>query len=128
MFRKNKKHLQPSLISNVNQLPENQRQRLEQSWAGVFYREVFSRLDETPFSVLYADIPSRPNVVVNVLVGLEFLKSGFGWSDEELYDAFLYNVQVRYALGYNELGEGEFDLRTLYYFRERLNRHMQEKG
>ena len=86
MFRKNKKHLQPPLISNVNQLPERQRQRLEQSWAGVFYREVFSRLDETPFGVMYADIPSRPNVAVNVLVGLEFLKSGFGWSDEELYE------------------------------------------
>jgi hypothetical protein len=128
MFRKNKKHLQASLISSVHQLPEKQRQRLEQSWAGVFYREVFSRIDETPFEVLYADIPSRPNVAVNVLVGLEFLKSGMGWSDEELYDAFLYNVQVRYALGYDELGQGEFELRTLYYFRERLNRHMQEAG
>lgn len=128
MFQKNKKHLRPSLISNVHQLPEKQRQRLEQSWAGVFYREVFSRIDEAPFAVLYADIPSRPNVAVNVLVGLEFLKSGMGWSDEELYDAFLYNVQVRYGLGYDELGEGEFKLRTLYYFRERLNRHMEEKG
>jgi hypothetical protein len=128
MFRKNKKHKQPALISSVQQLPEKQRQRLEESWAGVFYREVFSRIDETPFEVLYADIPSRPNVAVNVLVGLEFLKSGMGWSDEELYDAFLYNVQVRYALGYDELGEGEFDLRTVYYFRERLNRYMQSKG
>ena len=128
MFKKNKKHLQPSLINNVNQLPERQRKRLEQSWAGVFYREVFLRLDETPFAVLYSDLPSRPNVPVNVLAGLEYLKSGFGWSDEELYDAFLYNVQVRYALGYQELGEGEFDLRTLYYFRERLSRYMQETG
>jgi hypothetical protein len=128
MFRRNKKHTQPLLISSVQQLPEKQRQRLEQSWAGVFYREVFSRIEEKAFEVLYADIPSRPNVAVNVLVGLEFLKSGMGWSDEEMYDAFLYNVQVRYALGYDELGEGEFDLRTLYYFRERLNRHMQSKG
>ena len=128
MFWKNVKHLQPALISSVQGLPEKQRQRLEQSWAGVFYREVFSRIDEKAFEVLYADIPSRPNVAVNVLVGLEFLKSGMGWSDEELYDAFLYNVQVRYALGYAELGEGEFELRTLYYFRERLNRYMQSKG
>lgn len=128
MFRKNQGHLQPAIISNVQQLPERQRQRLEQSWAGTFYREVFSRLNEGPFAVMYADIPSRPNVPVNLLVGLEYLKSGFGWSDEELYDAFLYNIQVRYALGYSELGEGEFDLRTLYYFRERLNRHMQETG
>jgi len=121
MFKKNKKHLQPALISSVNQLPKNQRNRLEQSWAGVFYREVFCRLKEEPFSVLYSDPPSRPNIPVNVLVGLEYLKSGLGWSDEELYDAFLYNVQVRYALGYHELGQGEFDLRTLYYFRQRLS-------
>jgi hypothetical protein len=35
---------------------------------------------------------------------------------------------VRYALGYRHLGDGYFDLRTLYYFRERLARHMQETG
>lgn len=39
-----------------------------------------------------------------------------------------FDVQVRYALGYRQLGEGYFDLRTLYYFRERLSRYMQESG
>jgi len=128
MFRKNQRHLQPALISTVQDLPERQRQRLEQSWAGVFFQEVFCRLQEDPFAVLYADLPSRPNVPVNLLVGLECLKAGFGWSDEELYDAFLYNVQVRYALGYHALGQGEFDLRTLYNFRQRLSRYSQETG
>jgi hypothetical protein len=128
MFRKNKSHIQPPLISEVSQLPERQFSHLEQSWAGVFYREVFSRLDERAFSCLYSDLPSRPNIPVNVLVGLEFMKSGFGWSDEQLYDEFLYNVQVRYALGYHKLGEGEFDPRTLYYFRQRLSQYMQKEG
>jgi hypothetical protein len=128
MFRKNTRHLQPVLISNVNDLPEKHRKRLENSWAGVYYRETFSRLDERPFEVLYADCPSRPNVPVNVLVGLEGLKADFGWSDEELYDEFTYDMQVRYALGYQQLGEGDFDLRSLYYFRERVSRHMQETG
>jgi hypothetical protein len=63
-----------------------------------------------------------------VLVGLEYLKAGFGWSDKEMYEAFLYNLQVGYALGYDEFGKGHFDLRTLYYFRERLSRYMQEHG
>ncbi len=128
MFKKNRRHLQPPHISEVSQLPEQQFLRLERSWAGVFYREVFSRLDESAFSCLYSDLPSRPNIPVNVLVGLEFMKAGFGWSDEELYDEFLYNVQVRYALGYHELGVGEFDLRTLYYFRQRLSQYMQKEG
>ena len=128
MYKDNKHHLQPILICSVNELPEEQREYLNTSWAGVFYREFFCRLDEEPFAVLYSDLPSRPNFPVNVLVGLEYLKAGFGWSDKEMYEAFLYNMQVRYALGYDEFVKGYFDLRTLYYFRERLSRYMQEQG
>ncbi len=128
MFKKNHRHLQIPLTSHVDELPEKLRKRLENSWAGVFYREFFCRMNEAPFEVLYVDFPSRPNVPVNVLVGLEYLKAGHGWTDEEMYDAYCYDVQVRYALGYRQLGEGDFDLRTLYYFRERLSRYLQEKG
>jgi len=123
MYKANKRHLQPLLISTVNDLPEKLRRRLEQSWAGVFYRETFCRIREELFKPLYADIPSRPNVPVNVLMGLELLKEQFGWSDEELYDHFSFDLQVRYALGYHSLKEGEFEIRTLYYFRERLGRY-----
>lgn len=128
MFRKNLKHLQMPMFSTVQSLPDAQRRLLDESWAGVFYREFFCRLDEQPFTVLYSDEPSRPNVPVNRLVGFEVLKAGFGWSDEELYEAYLFNVQVRYALGLQDLGEDSFDLRTLYYFRERLSEHMQKTG
>ncbi len=31
-----------------------------------------------------------------------------------MYDHFCYNVQVRYALGYRDLSEGHFELRTMY--------------
>ena len=128
MFKENHTHRQIPLTSHVDDLPEKLRKRLEKSWAGFFYRDFFCRLDEASFGVLYADCPSRPNVAVNVLVGLEFLKAANGWTDEELYDNFCYDIQVRYALGYRQLGEGDFELRTLYYFRERLSRHMQETG
>lgn len=128
MFKKNKQHLEPPLISNVSQLPAKHRTRLEQSWAGAFYRECFCRLKEEAFAVLYADVPSRPNVPVNVLIGLETLKAGFGWSDEELYDHFTYDVQVRYALGLHALGDGDFELRSLYNFRQRLSHYNQAEG
>jgi hypothetical protein len=128
MFRKNQRHLQSALLSDLDHLTPKQRKRLEQSWAGTFRREVFTRLDESPFAVLYADAPSRPNIPVNVLVGLETLKAGQGWSDEEMHDEFSFDHQVRYALGYENLGEGEFDLRTLYNFRHRLNAHMCRTG
>jgi len=128
MFKKNTRHLQIPLTSNIDELPEKLRKRLEHSWAGVFYKDVYNKIDETPFAVLYADCGSRPNVPVNMFVALEFLKAGNGWTDEELYDNFSYDIQVRYALGYRQLGVGDFDLRSLYYFRERLSHYMQEKG
>lgn len=128
MFKKNDHHLQYPLFSSIDYLPKKQLKRLEESWAGTFYHEFFVRIDEETFAVLYSDEPSRPNIPVNVQFGLEMLKSGFGWSDEILYDAFCYNIQVRYALGYRDLSEGHFELRTLYNFRRRLTQHMQETG
>jgi hypothetical protein len=128
MFKNNRRHLQIPLTSHVDELPEPLRKRLQKSWAETFYQRFFCRLDQKPFEVLYVDFPSRPNVPVNVLVGLEFLKAANGWTDEEMYDDFCYDMQARYALGYRQLSEGYFDLRTLYYFRERLSRHMQETG
>jgi len=128
MFRKNTKHQQPALISAASELPEKQRKRLENSWAGAFYKEFFCRIDESIFAVLYSEKDSRPNVPVNVLVGLEALKAGFGWSDQELYENFCYDLQVRYALGYDRLGDGDFEIRSLYYFRERLSKYNAEQG
>lgn len=128
MFRVNPRTHQPALLSDLNLLPAPQRERLEQSWAGTFRREVFERLDERAFAGLYSSIASRPNVPINVLVGLEALKAGFGWSDAELLDAFTFNVQVRYAVGYENLGDGEFELRTVYNFRRRLSDHQQATG
>ena len=128
MFRPNKQHLQTAIFTSVDQLSSKRQRRLKESWAGIFYREFFCRLKEEPFAVLYSDVPSRPNIPVNVLVGMEVLKAGFGWSDEEVHDAFVYNLQVRYALGYRDIREGEFDLRTVYNFRRRLSEYMQETG
>jgi hypothetical protein len=125
MYKKNQKHLQPALLSSVMQLPEKYRQRLDTSWAGSFYRDLFCRLDEDAFAGLYAECPSRPNAPVNVLVGLEVLKAGYGWSDEELYEHFLFDVQVRYALGLDQLGADDFELRTVYNFRQRLSAYNQ---
>jgi len=128
MFRKNEQHLQMPLFSSIDSLPKKHQMRLEESWAGTFYHELFCRIDEGPFAAVYSDEASRANIPVNVLVGFETLKSGFGWSDEEAYDHFCFDVQVRYALGYRDLSQGHFELRTVYNFRHRVAQHMQETG
>ena len=128
MFRANDSHLQWGLFDTFQELPGKLRRRLETSWADVFYRQVFCRIDETPFAVLYADEPSRPNASINALMGAEILKAGYGWSDEELNDAIQFNLQVRYALGLRDMTTVPFELRTVYNFRQRVSQHMQETG
>lgn len=39
MFRENKHHLQPYLLSKIIDLTEKHRKRLDNLWAGVFYFE-----------------------------------------------------------------------------------------
>ena len=113
MYRNNEQHRQIPFFSGLNELPKKLQTRLEESWAGAFYHQVFSRIDEDRFAVLYSEEPSRPNIPVNVLLSLEILKAGFGWSDQEMYENFCFDVQVRYAVGCRNLGEEHFDLRTI---------------
>jgi hypothetical protein len=128
MFRAHTDHLQTSFLDTVAQFSEPKRQRLEDSWAGTFYREVFCRIGESIFAPLYSDEPSRPNAPVNVSAGLEMLKSGFNWSDEELFNHLDFDVQVRYALGIRDIHAEVCTLRTQYNFRRRVSEHMQETG
>jgi hypothetical protein len=129
MYRKNKRSQQPLLISDIHNLPERSEKYLKDSWAECFRREVFLRIPEDRFAVLYTQEPSRPNVPVNILIGLEILKGWRGWSDEELYEHFLFDLQVRYALGCDNVAEDNFDLRTLYYLRRRMSQYaLQENG
>lgn len=59
MFKPNKRHLQPFLITNINDIQEKHRKLLENSWAATFYRELFCRLKEEPFAGLFVDHPSE---------------------------------------------------------------------
>jgi hypothetical protein len=128
MFRKNEEHRQQSFFSGEYLLPEKLRARLLSSWAETFYRELFCRIDEEIFAVLYSEEASRPNVAVNVLMGLEILKSGYGWSDEELHEQVSFNLQVRHALGLQDLRSEIFTLRTMYNFRRRVREYAEERG
>jgi len=128
MFRKNERHQQWPMFGSICELPAKLQRRLEESWADVFYRECFSRIDESLFERLYADMDSRPNTPVNVLLSFEILKAGFGWSDIEAYDHFCFDLQVRYAVGHRNLDEGHFELRTVYNFRRRVLDHYYRTG
>ena len=128
MFRKNKKHQQSSLFDSQFLLPRKLRKQMKASWAHTFYQEVFVRIPEEPFAVLYSEEDSRPNAPVNVLIGADMLKAGFGWSDAELEENIHFDLLVRYALGMNNLNQEVPVLRTLYNFRRRVREYAQETG
>jgi len=128
VFRKNKKHQQSSLFDSQYLLPPKLLQRMENSWAHTFYHQVFLRIPEGSFAILFSEEDSRPNAPVNVLVGADILKTGYGWSDAELEENLQFDLLVRYALGLNNLNQDIPVLRTLYNFRRRVREYAQETG
>ena len=76
MHKANRGHLQPLIISNVNELPEKKGQWLANSWVEDFYHHFFSCIDEEALAVLYVEHLCPPNVSVNWLVALETLTAG----------------------------------------------------
>ena len=123
MFKENKDHLQSQIFSSLSTMDTRLKNRLEKSWAGVFYKHVFSQIDEKLFEPLYCSDNGRPNFPVNVFVGLEIIKNLRDYTDEVMFEEYAYNYQISYALGLQTLGQHYFADRTFYDFRARLYRY-----
>lgn len=128
MFRKNKQQQQPSFFNSDLMMPDKMRRQLHDSWAGVFRTEVFMKIPEERFASLYSETDSRPNAPVNILVGGDMLKDGFGWSDEELERHLQFDLQTRYALGLDDLTQSVPTLRTFQNHRRRVREHAERTG
>lgn len=72
MFRENQQHRQSSLLDSTNWMNPRIRQKLDKSWAPIFYESVFRKIDERPFAVLYGTT-GNPNFPVNILLSLEYI-------------------------------------------------------
>lgn len=128
MFRKNNQHQQPSFFNSDLLMPEKMRQQLYTSWAHTFRTMVLAQIPEERFAILYSEVDSRPNAPVNVLVGGDMLKSGFGWTDEELERHLQFDLQTRYALGLDDLSQPVPTLRTFQNLRCRVREHAEATG
>jgi hypothetical protein len=120
LFKENRTHEMPELLSEKNMMPANLKKRYEKSWARGFYEDVFCNIDEKIFEVLYSEKSSRPNTPVNIYVSLEILKELFGLSDEELLDRFHFDNLFIFAMGLNRIGEKTISERAFYYMRHRV--------
>lgn len=126
MFRENNDHLQNNLFNSLYGMDQRLAQKLQNSWAALFYEHVFCKIDESLFAPLYSNDNGRPNFPVNILMGLDLIKEIREYTDEVLLDEYAFNYQISYALGLRTLGESYFAPRTLYEFRARLYRYSLE--
>ncbi len=119
MFKENTNHLQEDLFGFRNQLSPKKQKQLAISEEQTFYTLILKQIDETDFSVLYADDGS-PNAPINCLVGSLILKEKKGWSYQELFDQIGFNLKTKVALGLHTIEEEPFSYQTIFNFQSRL--------
>ncbi len=97
MFKRNQ-GTQIDLFDKTNDLNDYHRKLLEKSWAGYFRENIFPKINEDNFSVLFSTKVSRPNTPVNIMVGLLILKELNGQTDDELMNSLIFDTRYQYAL------------------------------
>ena len=131
MFKTSPKHPQIDLLSSADQHLDERRQRQlndPNRWHNSFYEHVFSQIDESIFKVLYDEQMGAPNAPVDQLVGMMILKDGFGYSDEQLFEACRFHLLLRQALGLVNLNDPPPTESTYYLFRKRIYEYDREHG
>lgn len=98
----------------------------EEGWHNQFRKQIFLRIDESVFKVLYNEKMGAPNFSVSVLVGMIILKDAFGWSDSQLFEHCRFNLLVRSALGLFNLNDEIPTESTYYLFRHRMYQYNRE--
>jgi hypothetical protein len=131
MFKKSDRHSQLDMFSSPTEYFRDSKKKKylrDDSWHNQFRNHVVMRVDESIFSVLYADGKGAPNASIRILVGMMILKEGQGWSDEQLFYECGYNLLTRSALGLMSLEDAEPVPSTYYLFRRNLVEYAREHG
>ena len=119
---------QISLTDHTLQLTKRERTALEKSWARYFSENIFPKIKEEDFSVLYSSKISRPNAPVNVMMGALILKEIWGLTDEEIVQSLMFDIRFQYALRTTSFSEQPLSTRSLSRFRSRNLAYRTETG
>jgi hypothetical protein len=128
MFRESNTNSQSSIFNTLWLMSPKMKERLQASWAHTFRQELFVHIPESLFAPLFSEIESRPNAPINIIVGAEVLKAGFGWSDEEMVEHLGFDLLTRYGLGLDEISAEAPTIRTFYNLRRRVRQYAEETG
>ena len=131
MFRASPNSSQIDMFSNADQFLRAQDQKKlndPTAWQNIFLDQVIRCVPEERFAGLFDDTTGCPNAPLRLFVGMLILKEGFGWSDEELFEAVHFNLLVRRALGLMNLTDEVPVESTYYLFKQRLYVYQVETG
>lgn len=127
MFKLNK-NMQMNLFDETLNLSEYHMKLLNKSWAGYFRENIFPKIDEEKFKVLYSDKISRPNTPVNIMVGLLVIKELTGLIDSELMESLIFDLRFKYALCTTSFEKQPISRNAFTNFRNSLISYELETG
>lgn len=122
MFRLNKTE-EINLFDPIQSLSDYSVKKLNNSWAGYFRENIFPKINEEPFSVLYSDVASRPNTPVNIMISLLIIKEMTDLNDEELMESMMFDLRFQYALHTTSMIKQPISKNMLTNFRNSLLKH-----
>lgn len=131
MFRKTNKAPQLDLLVGVPSiLNEGSRKQYddENHWHNQFHKQVYLRIDEVIFKVLFNETTGAPNSSISLLVGMMIIKEAFGWSDAQLFEHCRFNLLTRSALGLINMNDDVPTESTYYLLRKRIYDYQKQGG
>jgi hypothetical protein len=131
MFQKTATDKQLNLFSNVSDMLNGKaRKQFDDSnaWHNQFRKDVYCRIDESIFSVLYDKKMGAPNSSIRTLISMMILKEGYGWSDGQLFEQCHFNLLTRSALGLFNVDDTVPVESTYYLLRKKIHEYCRING
>jgi len=95
-------HKQDSFFDPWNFLSPKRRKLLDQSWAGLFQKELLCELPVREMAPFFTDGFGRPSKELYTVLGALVLQQTHDLTDEETVDQLAFNIQWHYALNITE--------------------------
>lgn len=111
----------------VNFLTKTQKAYLDKSWAGYFAEEIFPKIDESRYQVLYSANAGRYNTPINQMVSLLILKDLTGLSYANLINEVALDLRYKYALCCTDKVDSPAGASTLSNLRTRIRNYKKRQ-
>jgi len=112
----------------VTFLTKAQRAYLDKSWAGYFATEIFPKIDESRYEVLYSANAGRYNTPINQMVSLLILKDLTNLRYVNLLNEVALDLRYKYALCCTDKVDSPAGASTLSNLRNRIRQYKNKTG